>query len=79
MLKQMSLLACFISCIFPAIIFGVAPFKTEFISGFTYILFTTALAGKNIDQTVISTVNCMIYLKTFACFSFSKCVSFFDI
>ena len=53
MLKQMFLHACFIPCIFPIIAFVIVPSKSEFISGFPYILLTTTLTCEEIDQTVI--------------------------
>ena len=79
MLKQMFLCACFIPCIFPIIAFVIVPSKSEFISGFPYILLTATLICEEIDQTVIITVKFMVYLKTFACCSAGKCVSFLNI
>ena len=79
MLKQMFLRACFIPCIFPIIAFVIVPSKSEFISGFPYILLTTTLTCEEIDQTVIIAVKFMVYLETFACCSARKCVSFLNI
>ena len=78
MLKQMFLRTCFIPCIFPIIAFA-APSKSEFISGFPYILVTTTLTCEKIDQTVIIAVEFMVYLESFACCSARKCVSFLSI
>ena len=63
-LKQIFLYWQLILCIFKIITFVIAPSKLDFISGFTYILFTTALAGKKIDQTVISTVDRIILKRS---------------
>ena len=79
MLKQMFLRTCFIPCIFPIIAFVIVPSKSEFISGFPYILLTTILTREKIDQTVIIAFEFMVYLETFACCSSPKCVSFLKI
>ena len=79
MLKQMFLRTCFIPCIFPTIAFVIVPSKSEFISGFPYILLTTTLTCEKIDQTVIIAVEFMVYLETFTCCSARKCVSFLSI
>ena len=79
MLKQMFLLVCFIPCIFPIIAFVIVSSKSEFISGFPYILLTTTLTCEETDQTVIITVKFMVYLETFACCSARKCISFLNI
>ena len=78
MLKQMFLHACFIPCIFPIIAFVIVPSKSEFISGFPYILLTTTLTCEEIDQTVIIAVEFMVYLETFPCSSARKYVSFLN-
>ena len=53
MLKQMFLhTCCFIPCICPIIAFVINPSKSEFISGFPYILLTTSLTREKINQTV---------------------------
>ena len=77
--KQMFLRACFIPCIFPIIAFVITSSKSEFISDFPYILFTTTLIWEEINQTVIIAVEFMVYLETFACCSARKCVSFLNI
>ena len=79
MLKQMFLRTCFIPCIFPIIAFVIVPSKSEFISGFPYILLTATLACEEIDQTVIIAVTLMVYLEIFAFCSAGKCVSFLNI
>ena len=68
MVKQMFLHTWFILCIFPIVAFG-----------FPHILFTTTPTCEKIDQTVIITVDPMVYLKTFTWCSGRKCVSFFSI
>ena len=78
MFKQMFLHTCFIPCIFPIIAFVIVPSKSEFISGFSYILLTTTLTCKKIDQTIIITVEFMVYLETFTCCSALKSVSFLN-
>ena len=79
MLKQMFLRTCLIPCIFPIIAFLIVPSKSEFISDFPYRLVNTTLTCEKINQTVIITVEFMVYLETFACCSARKCVSFFNI
>ena len=74
MIKQMLLHTCFILSIFPIITFVIVPSKTEFI-----ILLTTTLTCEKKNQRVIMTVEFMVYLKTFACCSARKCISFFNI
>ena len=79
MLKQKYLHTCFITCIFPIIAFVTVSSKSECISGFPYILLATTLTCEEISQTVTITVECMIYLETFACCSARKCGSFLNI
>ena len=79
MLKQMFLHTCFIPCIFPVIAFVIVPSKSQFISGFPYVLLTITLTCEKINQAVIITVEFMVYLETFACCSARKCVSFLNI
>ena len=80
MFKQMLLHTCFITCIFPIIAFVIVPSKSEFISGFPYILPTTILTCEKIDQTVIITAEFLklSHLETFTCCSARKCVSFLN-
>ena len=78
-LKQMLLRTCFIPCIFHTIAFVIVPSKSEFISGFPYVLLTITLTYEKIDQTVIIAVEFMVYLETFTCCSAGKCVSFLNI
>ena len=75
--KCSSLTSCFILWIFPIIDSVIVSPEMKFISGFSYILFSTTLTCEKINQTLIITVE--IYLKTFACCSARKCVSFFNI
>ena len=79
MLKQMFLHTFFIQCIFRVIAFVTVPSKSEFISGFPYIMLTTALTCEKMNQAVIITVEFMVYLETFACCSSRKCVSFLNV
>ena len=76
MLKQMFLHTCFILCIFTIIAFVIVPSNSKFISGFPYILLITTLIFKKINQTVIITVEFMVYLETSTCCSARKSVSF---
>ena len=77
--KCSSLTSCFILWIFPIIDSVIVSSEMKFISGFSYILFSTTLTCEKINQTLIITVELLIYLKTFACCSAHKCVSFFNI
>ena len=79
MLKQMFLHTCFIPCIFPITAFVTVPSKSEFLSGFPYILLTTTLTCEKINKTVAIRVDLMVYLETFACGSARKCVSFLNV
>ena len=79
MLKQMSLRACFIPCIFRIIAFVIVPSKSELIIGLPYILLTTTLTCEEMYQTVIIAVKFMVYLETFACYSARKDVSSLNI
>ena len=79
MLKQMFLPTCLVLYKFSVINFVIVPSKTEFISGFSYILFPTTLTGKEIDQTFVIAIKLMIYFKGFTCYTTRKCVSFFNI
>ena len=79
MFKQVFLQTCFIPCIFPVIAhcFFVTS-KSKFISGYSYILFTTTLTCGKINNAVFTTVEFMVQLETSACCSARKCVSFLN-
>ena len=64
MLKKMFFLRTrFIPCFFPIIAFVIVPSKSEFISGFPYILLNATLTCEQIDQTVIIALEFMVYLE----------------
>ena len=64
MLEKMFFLRTrFIPCFFPIIAFVIVPSKSEFISGFRYILLTTTITCEQIDQTVIIAIEFMVYLE----------------